>query len=222
MTQSGSAVLFRAQLFRTKTKSFLRLLPGKGLEMKRTYLVKKDPHMPMREDNWIIMNAYEFHEFIKTDEGRKRRADFGQMDGYGKDDTIIIVECGKEAARKWRAEKDCRDYVEGRKKKTKYICNNLLYLSDFSRNHVQNAFFSDECYDMEEEVWDSMEREKLYEAVGKLAPLEKKLIMKLFCAEHPKSEEEIGRMLGISRQTVRTLKKLVFEKLRMDIERWTF
>ena len=186
--------------------------------MKRTYLVKKDPQLPIGEDNWIIMNAFEFHEFMNTEEGRKRRQDFGQMDGYGREDTIIIAECGKEIAKKWRAEKDCREYIEGRKKQSAFFCSPLMYLSDFSRNWTQDALFSDEYCDMEEDVWDRLEREKLCIAVENLTPLEKQVIMALYYTKRPKSEEEIGRNLGVSRQTLRSLKKLVLEKLRTVLD----
>ena len=218
LSQPGSAVFFHCLLLRTKTKSFLRLQPGKGLEMKKTYLVKKDPKKPQGEDNWIVMNAFEFHEFMKTEEGKRRRQDFGQMDGYGKDDTIIIAECGKETARKWRAEKDCKDYAKEKNKQTTYFCNSPMCLSDFSRNRAQDILYSDECYNMEEEVWDRLELEKLCAAVKNLSPVEKKLIAELFYKERSKSEEEIGKMFGVGRQTIRSFRKLTLEKLRNCIE----
>ena len=33
--------------------------------MKKIFLVKKNPNMPESEDNWIMMNSYEFAMFIK-------------------------------------------------------------------------------------------------------------------------------------------------------------
>ena len=222
MSQSGSAVLFALCCFVRRPGPFSDCRLRKDLKMKRTYLVKKDPQMPMGEENWIIMNAIEFREFMKTEDGRSRRQNFGQMDGFGREDTIIIAECGKETARKWRAEKDCRDYAEERKKKSTCFCNPLMYLSDLSRNRVQSMFFPDECYDMEEIVWDRLEHERLCMAVENLAPFEKKLIRALFNKEKPKSEEEIGRIFGISRQTLRSYKKLTLDKIKDYLENSLF
>ena len=187
--------------------------------MKRTYLVKKDPCLPVSKDNWIVMNAYEFHEFMRTEEGKKRRQDFGQMNACGKGDTIIIVECGKETARKWRAEKDCGDHTREMKRKTGWSCCSLSDLERTEEDSRRELLIPGTYYDMEEETFGRIEREKLLCALETLTTFEKKLISLVFFSDRTMSETEIGRMLGISRQNVRTLRNTIFEKLRNHLEK---
>lgn len=79
--------------------------------MRKIYLVKKNPEQPADGNNWIVMNSFEFMNFVKTPEGQKRKACFGQLDACSVDDVIIIAECGTETAKQWRSEKDRHDYL---------------------------------------------------------------------------------------------------------------
>ena len=45
--------------------------------MRKIYLVKKNPELPVNGNNWIVMNGFEFMKFIQTPEGRERRKCFG-------------------------------------------------------------------------------------------------------------------------------------------------
>ena len=44
--------------------------------MRKIYLVKKNPELPVNGNNWIVMNGFEFMKFIQTPEGRERRKCF--------------------------------------------------------------------------------------------------------------------------------------------------
>ena len=79
--------------------------------MRKIYLVKKNPELPADGNNWIVMNSFEFMNFVKTPDGQKRKACFGQLDACSLDDVIIIAECGADTAKKWRSEKDSHDYL---------------------------------------------------------------------------------------------------------------
>ena len=79
--------------------------------MKKIYMVKKNPNMPENEDNWIMMNGFEFAMFMKTEEGQRRKNNFAQLDACSEDDDIYIVECGEERAKEWRSEKYAHDYL---------------------------------------------------------------------------------------------------------------
>ena len=79
--------------------------------MRKIYLVKKNPELPADGNNWLVMNSFEFRNFIQTPEGQKRRDRFGQLDACSVDDVIIIAECGAETAKQWRSEKDRHDYL---------------------------------------------------------------------------------------------------------------
>lgn len=67
--------------------------------MKKTYLVKKDPNLPGSDDNWIIMNGYEFAMFMQTEEGKNRKNNFGRLDAASENDSAIIIECGQSIAK---------------------------------------------------------------------------------------------------------------------------
>ena len=79
--------------------------------MRKIYLVKKNPELPADGNNWIVMSSIEFMNFVKTPDGQKRKACFGQLDACSVDDVIIIAECGAETAKQWRSEKDRHDYL---------------------------------------------------------------------------------------------------------------
>ena len=40
------------------------------------YLVKKNPELPADGNNWIVMNSFQFINFVKTPERQKRKAFF--------------------------------------------------------------------------------------------------------------------------------------------------
>lgn len=89
--------------------------------MRKIYLVKKNPEQPADGNNWIVMNSFEFMNFVKTPEGQKRKACFGQLDACSVDDVIIIAECGAETAKQWRSEKDRHDYLLKRKQLEEFL-----------------------------------------------------------------------------------------------------
>lgn len=39
--------------------------------MRKIYLVKKNPELPADGNNWLVMNSFEFMNFIQTPEGQK-------------------------------------------------------------------------------------------------------------------------------------------------------
>ena len=44
--------------------------------MRKIYLVKKNPELPADGNNCLVMNSFEFRNFIQTPEGQKRSAPF--------------------------------------------------------------------------------------------------------------------------------------------------
>ena len=45
--------------------------------MRKIYLVKKNPEQPADGNNWIVMNSFEFMNFVKTPEGRNEKRALG-------------------------------------------------------------------------------------------------------------------------------------------------
>lgn len=71
----------------------------------KTYLVKKDINKPDVQDNWIIMNGYEFARFMETEDGRRRKKNFAKLDRCDECDDAIIVECGAFRAKEWERQR---------------------------------------------------------------------------------------------------------------------
>lgn len=110
--------------------------------MRKIYLVKKNPELPADGNNWLVMNSFEFRNFIQTPEGQKRRDRFGQLDACSVDDVIIIAECGTETAKQWRSEKDRHDYlvsIENQSGMTVFSYNTQTTTEDDSRINNNRA-----------------------------------------------------------------------------------
>ena len=99
--------------------------------MRKVFYVKKNPTMPMSNDNWIEMNSFEFEQFIHTPEGRERRYNFGRLDACSEDDAIIYIECGAEKAKEWESEINRRKYIQKVKKACDVtVCSYSALISD--------------------------------------------------------------------------------------------
>ena len=185
--------------------------------MKRIYLVKKDPSKPCGKDNWIIMDRDEFLAFIRTDDGKQRAKDFGKLNAYSSEDYMIIAECGKKEAAKWRSQKDREDYMgvkEDRMKRDGRVLSLDHGYGDICLNEV--------ILDPDESVADTVlvrvMRDDLNIAVLSLSEEEKQLIQMMFLSEDPMTEEQYSAYTGLKRGTVHYWKVRTLRKLRELIE----
>jgi RNA polymerase primary sigma factor len=81
--------------------------------------------------------------------------------------------------------------------------------------------FKDEHGEFEEEVHVSLEQETLHRALGKLPGRERDVLTMRYgldSAEDPKSLEEIGRRLGLTRERVRQIEAAALERLAVNRE----
>ena len=81
--------------------------------------------------------------------------------------------------------------------------------------------FSDEHGEFEEEVHVSLEQETLHRALDKLPERDRAVLQLRYgldTAEDPKSLEEIGRMLGLTRERVRQIEAAALERLAVNRE----
>jgi RNA polymerase sigma factor (sigma-70 family) len=81
--------------------------------------------------------------------------------------------------------------------------------------------FKDERGELEEEVQVSFEQETLHRALGKLPEREREVLRLRYGldgAEDPKSLEEIGRRLGLTRERVRQIEGQALERLAVNRE----
>ncbi len=188
--------------------------------MKKVYLVKKNPEMPAGRDNWIVMNSYEFYKFMETPEGKKRRPNFGQLDGCDVDDVIIIAECGEETAVKWRSEKDRHDYLNEAKEKLGYRTFSYHAIASGDGEDLTGEdLVQDEETDVEETVIIHIMKDKLRVAVMSLNAEERHLIEKMFLSENPMTEEEYAKLTGKKRPTVHYQKVQILKKLKLLMQK---
>lgn len=187
--------------------------------MKKVYLVKKDPSLPAGKENWIVMDSHGFSQFLKTPEGQKRKQDFGQMDGCDTDDYMIFAECGREAARQWRAEKDRHNYLMKLKTKMGYVNFSYHAIPTDAGSEAQGEdILKDENTNVEETVIDRLVAEKLRTALVSLNAEERHLVDHMFLTDKPVTEEQYARLTGKSRAVVHYRKKQILKKLEIMIK----
>ena len=187
--------------------------------MKKVYLVKKNPEMPAGRDNWIVMNSYEFMQFMQTAEGRARRHHFGQLDGCDIDDIIIIAECGQETAVKWRAEKDARDYLKEEERKSGITVYSLYDVPTEEEELTGEEVIAAPDCDVEAQVTRKLEHEMLYEVLRELSPFEMKLIENFYLSDHPRTESEFGKAFGMTREEIHWMKRRILSDLRKKLKK---
>lgn len=144
--------------------------------MRKIYLVKKNPELPVNGNNWIVMNGFEFMKFIQTPEGRERRKCFGQLDACSVDDVIIIAECGIETAKKWRSEKDSHDYLEAAKKKFGVVVFSYNAQTTAENELSGEELLVDKQCDVAEEVLRRIQKANVQKSLSSLSSEEKDLI----------------------------------------------
>ena len=183
--------------------------------MKKVYLVKKNPEAPAEKDNWTVMNGYEFAMFMKTPEGIRRSKSFGRLDGCGKDDLVIIAECGIDMAKEWQIERDHKVYLDKFRKRAGYTVFSYQGIENESGDGLTGEdLLLDENMNTEETVIFRLMQESLKAAVLSLTPEDQDLIEKLFLADHPLTELEYADSIGSSRNRIHDRKRTVLRKLR--------
>ena len=156
--------------------------------MKKTFLVKKDPNRLGTDENWIIMNSYEFALFMKTDEGKRRRKFFGQMNAVDENDSIIIMECDLETATEMREEVNREAYARKKWKESGFILFSLDAKRNTEDRSCEETELIDDNINVEMEVIRKIETQVLAEALKKLNDAEMDLIHNLYLSDNPISE----------------------------------
>ena len=189
--------------------------------MRKVFYVKKNPTMPMSNDNWIEMNPFEFEQFIHTPEGHERRYNFGRLDACSEDDAIIYIECGVEKAKEWESEINRRKYIQKVKKACDVtVCSYSALISDDYpfETYSGEQYLEDTDYDLEEIVMKNLDLERLHDALKTLSQEQMDLICALYLRDEPMSQ--YASVLGISKNAVQCRKNVILKKLRkfMDAE----
>ena len=169
--------------------------------MKKIFLVKKDPEREGK-DNWIIMEGKEFSDFIRSEEGQRRKGDFGRLEACGYDDVIVIAECGRKRAKEWKSEQ-----------------NRAEYLRRYEEGIVfEEGDMEDISGNVEESVLIRVSGEQVRVAVMRLEPVEKLLIEKVYLADEPVSLTKFAEMVGRDTSYANRVKNRALRKLRNFLE----
>lgn len=178
----------------------------------KTYLVKKDVNKSNSEDNWIIMNGYEFARFMETEDGQRRKKNFAKLDRCDKCDDAIVVECGKVKAREWERERLRGLY---------HMCVNLNYPTisfDYSvpgkEVYYGNDVIADPMADVEQTAIRLYELETLRKAISLLNNKEIELIRLMFLSDEPLTEKEYAELCVICQSSAHERKIRVLARLR--------
>ena len=182
--------------------------------MKKTYMVKKNPNLPYSADNWIFMNSYEFAMFMKTEDGQKRKKNFAQIDACGEDDDIIVVECGEERAKEWRAEKDAHDYLKECEAESGIETVSFCAINDDGEEINLDEFVADPDADIIADIVRNEEFAKLRYAIKQLTLNEQAFIRTMFGAKELKSERQVAVIYGVSCVAIHKRKIKIFEKIK--------
>lgn len=182
--------------------------------MKKIYLIKKDVNKPAGENNWITMTSYEFVMFMKTDEGRRRKKNFAQIDACGCDDCIIVAECDKHIRDKIRREKKAHD---------RFVKNNAsIGYTVFSYNEQENSeddlsgeeLIQDIKINVEETIIEKHCIESLRKAIKELNEAERDLINHLYLNENTITARQYAKELGVAETTINYRRDNVLIKIK--------
>ena len=187
--------------------------------MKNIYLVKKNPEMEVSNENWIVMNAYEFAMFLKTPDGERRKDNFGKLPNCGLDaDYTIYAECGVQTAKEWKSEQNSYDYLLRHKKESgiKTVPYQALVINGEENNGEE--LIADENEDVEFYVLKKIAIEELYQAIYRLSPYERDLITCLFLLDEPMTESEFALLHGTYQEKISRQKRKALLKLKELLE----
>lgn len=182
--------------------------------MRKIYLVKKNPEQPADGNNWLVMNSFEFRNFVKTPDGQKRKACFGQLDACSVDDVIIIAECGAETAKQWRSEKDRHNYLASIEKQSGMTVFSYNTQTTTEDDMSGEELLVDQDCSVIDAILKKEEKSTLYAAVAKLSPAEINLMTSLYLCDDPIGQREYARRHGVAVTTINHQLTVALKKLK--------
>ena len=181
--------------------------------MKRTFLVKKAPTIEA-QDNWMIMSYGQYAEWRKTEEGRNREIVFGKLEACSDDDTVIFMECSEEASKELK--KDChrRQYIRDRNLKTSFQVMSYSTMTFHDADICGEDVLEDEDCNVEEEVVQSLDIERVRAALKALTPEERDIIMNFYFSENPLSGEALAEKFATTKSSIYRRRDHALRKLK--------
>lgn len=181
--------------------------------MKKTFLVKKNPAIDA-QDNWLIMNYTQYAAWRKTDEGKKREIVFGKFEACSEDDSIIFMECSKEASKGLK--KDChrKQYIRSRDTESEFQVVSYSAMT-FQELEIygEDALEDTEC-NVEEEVIQHMDIERVKAALKMLTPEEQAIILDFYYTESPIPVRKLEERYAMTKSNVYRRRDNALKKLK--------
>ena len=182
------------------------------------YWIKKNYEMDYAQDNWLLLTLEEFEEFLKTEEGKRRKKGIARMP-YCEKDEVSFWECGEATALEWIKEDNRHQYL-----RTLPNHEKIEVLSIEAMLNAEGEEFGEDCIpdpdeDVVREVMRKMEIEQLHRALAMLNSKERQVIDCLFLQAEPMSEREMSAKTGIPRMTINSRKQQALQKLKNFFEK---
>ena len=186
--------------------------------MKKIYLVKKDPALE-GQDNWIMMDGYEFAMFIKTSEGQARKKNFCVIPAFDQELDTVVIECDAEKASELKKENHRHEYLENWRRKRDMTILSTDSPIDDDQNTLEDII-ADHTVDLEADIINRWEMEAIHAAIEQLSETERELLEAFFLTDHPMTQKEYSESHGISQPTVNRLKEKLLKKLGKYMANW--
>ncbi len=191
--------------------------PGKELQMKKIYLVKKDPKQPAGEGNWNMLNGYEFAKFLETEEGSLRKGNFSRIDGADNNDIIIIVESDPVTALEDDRARMLANFRAKRNEKIGYRTVSYFGIPDEDSQFDAEDNIPDDETNVEDAVIRSLEIEALVQAIKLLPEKDQILIEEMFLKDRL-TEQKYAQKHGISQKGANKRKNAALNRLKKILE----
>ena len=185
--------------------------------MKKTFLVMTDPEKGAREDNWTIMNAFEFARFMETEEGKRRADCFEMLDMADGDDEILYMETGKVQARKAKNEKNHSDYLRRQEEESGYETVSLDAPAGISMEGDESTLLdmiADENMDTEDMALKEILKRELDAALEKLNHDELDMMLAIYVFHDDMTINSYALQRGITLHSAYRTHRSALRKLR--------
>lgn len=186
--------------------------------MKKIFLVKKDPKQPAGEDNWNVLNASEFRQFVESEGADSRKRLFARINRCEGNDALIFIECDPHENVKSKAEDNYRSYRNRRDLSIGFltVSYSSIPVADDEYISAEDALV-DESVNVEEEALRNIEIGSMLEAIKELPEEDRILIAEMFLDEQL-TEKAYAKRHGISQKGANKRKAKALLRLRKILE----
>jgi len=185
--------------------------------MKTIYFAKKNPELPNSPDNWIEMTSAEYCRFLETPEGKRREANFTQLDACDLDDDLLFFECSPEEAREIRSDKDHHDYLKEQEDISGYTIISYHGIDPEEEELSGEDLLKDESVNVEEEAISNLISENLHSCCNQLKQLDQHLLNHLFFSKSRMVVSSYAEFRGISKPLVCYHKRRIMCELHIKL-----